>query len=133
MGKGIKQVAFGTMIAGVAGYVAGVLTAPKSGRDTREQIKTATVHSVNESEKQLKKLHTELSDLVLELKHQSREVSGQAKQGLHEAQDLASDAKLKVREILSAVHEGDADDKDLDRAVTEASKAIKHIRKYLKK
>jgi len=42
-------------------------------------------------------------------------------------------AKEKAREILSAVHEGDADDKDLKKAVDEASKAVAHLRTYLKK
>jgi hypothetical protein len=35
--------------------------------------------------------------------------------------------------VLSAVHEGDAEDKDLARAVKNASTAVKSLRKYLKK
>jgi hypothetical protein len=45
----------------------------------------------------------------------------------------ASRARQKARELLSAIHDGNVDDKDLDKAVTEATKAIKSIRSYLKK
>jgi gas vesicle protein len=37
-----KRVAIGSGIAAAAGFVAGVLTAPKSGKETRADIKTAT-------------------------------------------------------------------------------------------
>lgn len=133
MNKGVKKLAVGTMIAGIAGYVAGVLTAPKSGKATREQIRTATNTSITESEKQLKRLHTELNELLSEAKLRSNDLKGQARVGMHDAMDVADVAKRKVREILSAVHEGDASDKDLEKAMKEAQKAIKHIKTYLKK
>jgi len=34
-----KKVALGALIAASVGYVAGVLTAPKSGKETRQDIK----------------------------------------------------------------------------------------------
>ena len=50
------------------GYLAGILTAPKSGKETREDIKDTAVKTYSEAEKQLKKLHTELNDVLAEAK-----------------------------------------------------------------
>jgi hypothetical protein len=35
--------------------------------------------------------------------------------------------------MLSAVHEGGAEDKDLRKAIKDANKAVDHIKDYLKK
>ncbi len=133
MNKGAKRVAIGTMLAGLAGYLAGILTAPKSGRDTRATIKDAANTGVRQAERQLKQLHTELNDLLNKAQDRGDRTRGRADQEWEGTVDSAKSAKRKVREVLSAIHEGDADDKDLQKAVKEATKAIDHLRSYLKK
>lgn len=133
MNKGFKKLAIGTIIAGAAGYVAGLLTAPKSGRATRTDIKNAADTTISEAERQLKTLHTELNELLDEAKKRGQTVQGKAKTELDDAAAMATNAKQKAREILSAIHEGDAENKELQRAMTDASKAIKHLKAYLKK
>jgi gas vesicle protein len=128
-----KKIAVGAALAAAAGYVAGVLTAPKSGKQTREDIKTTANKGVTEAERELKKLHTELADLIGDVKDKGEELSGKTSEELSEVIDKARGAKQKARELLSALHEGDAEDKELKKAVTEATKAIDHLRKYLKK
>lgn len=133
MKKSLKTIAIGTLIAGAAGYVAGLLTAPKSGRETRKDLKIAADRTISETEKHLKKLNHELSDLLDEAKSRGNDVKGKAKSELDDLTEMGNSAKQKARELLSALHEGDADDKDLKKAMNEASKAITHLRKYLKK
>lgn len=132
MGKA-KRLAIGAVVAGAAGYVAGVLTAPKSGRETRDDLKKAAEQGVNEAEKQLKNLHTELGEKVDEAKDQGEKLTGKAEKEFKSAVDKAKDAKEKAREVLSALHEGDADDKDLKKAIADAKHALDHIKDYLKK
>lgn len=132
MGKA-KRLAIGAAVAGAAGYVAGILTAPKSGKETRKDIKDATEHGVTEAEKQLKNLHTELGDKVDEARKRSDTLSGKAQKELRNAADKAKDAKEKAREVLSALHEGNAEDKDLKNALADAKHALDHIKDYLKK
>ncbi len=129
----IKKVAIGSSVAAVAGYVAGVLTAPKSGKQTRSDIKSAANNTVNEAEKDLKKLHTELGDLVDDAKKNGSKLSIKAKKEADDIVEKAKDSKEKVREMISAVREGSAEDKDLERAVKESKKAIAHLRSFLKK
>lgn len=133
MDKRTKRFAIGTVIAAAAGYVAGILTAPKSGKETRQDIKNTAVRAYTEAEKRLKVLHTELSKLLDEAKSRAGDVKGAAQENLEKAMVVAKQAKQKARELLSAVHEGDADDKDLQAAIKEASKAVDHLKSYLKK
>jgi gas vesicle protein len=133
MNKNVKRLAVGTLIAGAAGYVAGILTAPKSGRATRQDIKHAADTTIAETEKQLKKLHTELNEVLAEAKSRGLTAKGKAKDELDDLTAKAGVAKQKARELLSAIHEGDVEDKDLQRAMNEATKALKYLKAYLKK
>jgi gas vesicle protein len=133
MSKFARKFALGAVLAAAAGYVAGILTAPKSGKETREDIKDVAEHGLSEAEKQLKKLHTELNTVLDEAKTKAGELKGKGQAELGKAMDAAKMVKEKARELLSAVHEGDADDKDLQRAIKEANKAVAHLKSYLKK
>lgn len=129
MKKPYKKLAVGTLFAAAAGYVAGILTAPKSGAETREELKT----NWQNGEKQLKELHTELNDLLDEAKDKSLKLKGDAEVKYKEALDAAKKAKEKARELLSSIHEGDTEDKDLKSAIDDAKKALDHLKDYFKK
>lgn len=131
--QNLKRLAIGSTVAAAAGYVAGVLTAPKSGKDTRKDIKFATNKGVAEAEKDLKKLHTELDKAIKDAKALGDKGGAKAKKELEKAIASAKVSKQKAREVLSALHEGGAKDKDLDKAVNDSKTAIKHLRTYLKK
>jgi gas vesicle protein len=128
-----KKVAIGGIIAGVVGYLAGILTAPKSGKETREDIKDNASKGLAEAEKELKKLHTELDKAIKQAKTGGDKLSAAAQRELNELIAKAKDSKEKAREVLSAVHEGEAADKDLAKAVKQANNALANLKKYLKK
>lgn len=128
-----KKVAIGAALAGVAGYVAGILTAPKSGKETREDVKEAAVKAKTAAEKQLKKLHTELSETIEKAKNSTAKLKNFANSDFEKAVTAATKAKDKAKEMLTAIHEGGADDKDLQRAIDEATKAIDHLKKFATK
>ena len=133
MDKRTKRFAVGAVVAAAAGYVAGILTAPKSGKETRKDIKDTAVRTYNAAEKELKVLHTELSKLMDEAGKRAGELKGAAQKNLDSAMATAKVAKEKARELLSAAHEGNAEDKDLDNAIKEAKKAAEHLKSYIKK
>jgi gas vesicle protein len=132
MGKGTKF-AVGTAVAAGIGYVAGILTAPKSGKDTRKDIHDTAVKAKTESEKKLKELNNDLTKLIATAKTKAKTAQSGAKSELHKALDVAVGAKEKAREVISAFHEGESEDKDLQKAVTDVNKAIDHLKKYLDK
>src|SRR5687767_3218278 len=133
MDKRTKRWALGALIAAAAGYIAGLLTAPKSGKETREDIKEGVEHGMAEAEKRLKQLHTQMADTIGLAKEKAETLKGAAKNDLQGAIDKTTVVKEKARELLSALHEGGAEDKDLQKAINDANKAIEHLKTYLKK
>ncbi|HUD06646.1 MAG TPA: YtxH domain-containing protein [Candidatus Saccharimonadales bacterium] len=133
MSKKAKTIALSAVVAGVVGYVAGILTAPKKGSETRKDIKDASVHVKAETEKNFKKIHAELVKYISQAELKLKNTKSVSSDGLTKALKAASDAKTKVREILSAFHEGDAQDADLKKAINESTKALDHLKKYLSK
>lgn len=133
MSKNVRKFALGALVAGAAGYVAGILTAPKAGKETRRDIKKGANKALTEGEKNLKKLHSELNDLVSSATRKAKNLKGKAKTEIDAKLKSATKAKQKAREILTALHEGDAESKDLKLALKEAKWARDHLKKYLKK
>lgn len=132
MSKTGKKWALGAVVAGVGGYLAGILTAPKSGKQTRKQIKSTAVKVRAESEKKLKEVHSELNRLLDQAKTKGVSLSGKAKAEFDDAVGKATKAKEKVRELLSALHDGDADDPELKEAVENGKSALQHLKKFIK-
>lgn len=128
-----KKFAIGAAVAAITGFVAGILTAPKSGKETRMDIHNASIKAKAETEKKLKKLHSELGGLIDEGKTKASKAKTVAKAELDKAVKAAQAAKEKSREMLSAIHEGDAEDEDLKNAVKEAKQAAADLKVYLKK
>lgn len=133
MRKRERNIAIGTLIAAGIGYAAGVLTAPKSGRETRKDLQQAAVKAKKEAEKNFKQLHGELTKLIAAGKKHGKNLAATKKKEFDAVLEKAESAKQKVREILSSIHEGDAEDKDLQKAVTEVKAAIEHLGKYIEK
>ncbi len=133
MDKRTKKFAISAVIAAAAGYVAGILTAPKSGKETREDIKNTASQTYKAAERELKSLHTELNNLLGEASKKAAELKGVAQKNFDAAVEGAKVAKEKSRELLSAIHEGDAEDKDLDQAIKEAKKAAEHLKAFIAK
>ena len=131
--KSLKRLAIGSSIAAATGYVVGVLTAPKSGKSTRNDIKQAADDRVADTEKELKKLHSELDKVIKEAKSGSGKVSKKTQKELSGIVEKAKDTKEKAREVIGAIKEGEAADKDLKRAIKDARAAIDHLKDYLKK
>lgn len=125
--------AVGAAVTAALGYVAGLLTAPKSGAETREDLKNKAVETYSAAEKELKKLHTELGDTLKQFSGKADVLKKEGGKKLEEVLSKGHDAKEKARDVLSNLHEGEVDDKDLKKAIQEASKAVENLRNFLKK
>ena len=133
MKNGAKRAAIGAVVAAAAGYVAGILTAPKSGKETRKDIQEAATKAKIRAEHKLKELHSELSTMLDQAIANAKKIKSGAQKEWEGAIANAQLAKEKVRQMLSALHEGDADDDDLKKAIDEANKAIKHLKSFATK
>ena len=129
----IKKIAIGGTIAAAAGFVAGILSAPKSGKETRSDIKQAADKGLSEAEKDLKKLHSELDKAIDGAKENKEKMTLKAQKERDLIVEKAQDTKEKAREMLNAVREGETTDRDLKKAIKDANTAIAHLKDYIKK
>lgn len=134
MNKDTKRFAVGATIAGVVGYLAGILTAPKSGKETREDVKNTALKAKHEAEKELKKLHSEVSNQIDRAKKLGLKMRDEHKEDLNKLVSKAVSAKEKARDTLTSLHEGGGvEDKDLKTAVKDVADAVSHLKTYLDK
>jgi len=127
-----RKIVAGTIFALVAGYVVGILTAPKSGKETRQDIKNASDIAMCEAEAKLKDFYAELSKVLDQATDKAKIATGKGREKLDDLMADAREAQIKVKEVLSAIRHGDAEDPDLRSAIKQASQAKKDLVYYLK-
>jgi gas vesicle protein len=127
-----RKFAVGAAIAGIAGYLTGILTAPQSGKDTRDDIANKAGDIKASAEDQLRDLSIELKNLLKEARSRSLALSSQAREDFNEAIVKAKDAQNKASTVLKAVKAGKADDPQLNKAIKQARQAQKNLARFLK-
>lgn len=121
------------MLVAAAGYVAGLLTAPKSGRETRQDIKHAALKAKTDAERKLKTAHSELTSVLDQATELAKKSKDKADEELKKAIERANNVRIKSKMILSAIREGEAEDHDLQVALEEVKAAAKHLKQYVTK
>jgi gas vesicle protein len=127
-----RKLAIGSAIAGAAGYLAGVLTAPKSGKQTRKDIAGKAEDIKGDAQEQLQNLNDELKEMIKTTKLKTVAMSSTARAEFNEAVVRAKDAQNKASQVLKAAKAGEAEDPDLNKAVKQARQAIKNLGKFFK-
>lgn len=127
-----RKIAVGALVAGAVGYLAGILTAPKSGKETREDIAEKASELKDEGVEQLQDLRDELDGLINDAKDKTVALSAKAREEFNEAVVAAKDAKNKAGTVIKAVKAGEAQDPDLNKAIKQANLAKKNLGKYFK-
>ena len=128
-----KQLAIGAIAAGIIGYGIGLLTATKSGKDTRDDIKRGAINTTKHFETSLKSYHSEITELVAEAKIKGLSYKGKAKEELKKLTDSAIEARHRISLALTALHEGDRIDEDLEVAISEATESIDKLNNFVSK
>lgn len=127
-----RKWAVGTLIAGAAGYIAGILTAPQSGKETREDVSEKIQDVRNDSEEQLQVAKDEVSELLKKGKGKTLALSAKARVEYDEAVVSAKDAVNKGSSVLKAFRAGEAENPELNKAIKQLKLAQKNLSKYLK-
>jgi len=96
-GKGLL---IGLLIGGAIGAIAGLLFAPKSGRELRQDIKNKSDEYLDDAERYIADARTKAKDLINEGKKRSERLISDAKtksdELLKDAEKIFSDAKSKA-------------------------------------
>lgn len=127
------KIALGATAAAGVGYIIGILSAPRSGWRTRKKLAQSASKARTDGEKQLKKLYSDLNLQLNEAEQKMKKAKAGANNELKKQIQSASKTKQKIKLILSALHQGEAEDPDLNKMITEAKKAKANLAKFLKK
>lgn len=127
-----KKLAAGAALGGALGYLAGILTAPKSGRETRQDISNKAGEAKDDAAAQLEKAAAELSAALNDTKAKAATMNAKAREEYNEAVVKAKDAQNKAGQVLKAVKAGEADNPELNKAVKQARLALKNLGKFIK-
>jgi len=127
-----EKLAAGAILGGVLGYLAGILTAPKSGKQTRGDIASKASEVKDETGEQLQHALDDLNSALKTAKTQSVNMSAKAKVEFDEAVVKAKDAQNKASAVLKAMRAGESTDPELNKAAKQARQALKNLSKYLK-
>lgn len=119
-------------LAGVIGYATGILTAPKSGKETRQDIKQKTSDARVASEKELKKLQEEMSKLIAKAEAKADSLKVKTASDRKKIIDNANKAKAKAGEVIEAIKTKEVKDPDLSKAVEELKNAKDNLAKFIK-
>lgn len=124
--------AFVAMIAAGAGYLGGLLSAPRSGKQTRDKLAKSASKAKTDGEKQLKKLYGEISDSIADVEKQVTKARSKANNERKEAVKTAREARDKAKLLLTAIRNGEADDPNLKSVLSEVKSAKTHLGKFVK-
>ena len=128
-----KGMAAGIALGAVMGVITGILFAPKSGKETRQDIKDTAVKVAINLEEEAKKVQIELTELIEVTEAKAKEAGKAVSDKTHELIDQAKHTRDSLVVLVQSVQDGHADDKDLDEAIKKANDAKDALVVYLKK
>ncbi len=125
--------AAGAAIGAVVGVVVGILFAPKSGKETRQDIKDTAVKVAAKLQEEAKKLQVELGELIEVAEAKAKAAGKTVSDKTTELIAQAKHTRDSLTVLAKSVKAGEADDKDLDKAIQKAKQSKEALAAYLKK
>lgn len=123
----------GATIGAIAGVVTGILFAPKSGKETRQDIKDTSKKVYEKLLAESNKLQVELTDLIKKAEARAKEAGTVMSDKAKVLVDQARHTKDALKVLATSVKNGEAEDKDLDKAIKNAKEAKDALAAFLKK
>lgn len=117
-----KGLAIGAAIGAVIGVIGGILFAPKSGKETRADIKNTAVGAAE-------KLHKEAEELLDKAKQLTGKAADEASKHVKEVTHTAKNLK----EVVTSFKAGKATDSDLNEAIKNVKSAQKSLKSFITK
>jgi len=128
-----SKLALGAALATGIGFVAGILSAPRSGWRTRQKLAKSASKARVDSEKQLKQLYSDLQNLIKESETRVKKSKIKVDKEFKKQLENSKKTRVKVKMLLSAIHGGEATDPDLKNMLLEAKNAKTNLSNFLKK
>lgn len=129
--KNNKGVAAAAAVGAVAGVVTGILFAPKSGKETRKDIKDAAVKARDKLVSESKKVQIELAKVIDKAEATMKDTSGKVSEKYTE---VVASARAALDSLVAKTKTAkDGDDPDFKEAMAKAKEAQAALAKFIKK
>lgn len=128
-----KGLAIGAVVGAVVGVVTGILFAPKSGKETRKDIKDAAEKAADKMLEEAHHLQDEAKDLIAKAEEKVKKLKGTASETAKTHVTEMKHTTENVKAAVKAFKSGEANDKDLSNAVKKAKEAQSSLKAFLKK
>jgi len=132
MKKPIKNLAIVAAAGAAAGYLTGLLTAKKSGKETRADIVDTTNKIKDSTEAKINELTKELVAVIKQAEAKINSSKLGLKSDLSVLTSKAKQTTSKASEVIAAFKSGKAKDKDLNESIESTKAALKRLKNYLK-
>lgn len=131
MNKDTKNLGIALIAGLAAGYALGILTAPKSGKETRGDLKEAGSKAYKAAEVRLKGSYEDLSDVIAKAGKQTKKLSTKGREELDVLLAAAHDAQGRVKQLIASVRRGDATPEQLEDVVVAAQVAKDELSDFI--
>lgn len=128
-----KGLAIGALLGAVVGVITGILFAPKSGKETRKDIKDAAGKAADTLVQEAHKLQDDAKELIEKTESKIKQLKGKAGDVAKDHVKEIKHTTENVRTAVRAFKDGKASDKDLNDAIKQAKAAHSALKTYLKK
>jgi gas vesicle protein len=131
--KETKSVTLAALTGVGIGLAAGVLLAPKSGKETRQDLKDAGENLIEDFEKKYSEVQASLAETIEQALGHATSLSGTAQEAFNDLIDQAKQAEFKVKDAYREMKHSGSNNKNLSCALEDAEKAKDCLAKFLKK
>ncbi len=133
MNKKQNGIGIGVLLGAVVGVITGILFAPKSGKETRDAIKSTTTDTAHKLHDEAEKLQSDAKEWIAKADAKAKASKGKTEESAKQhATELKKQAK-NVAQVVSSVKAGKADDKDLQSAIKQLKGARTSLKSFLAK
>jgi gas vesicle protein len=113
MKKNSRNIVVGAILVGAASYVAGILTAPKKGKETREDIRHASINLKISLEKSLKQLYADSTKQLERALNINQQLTTRTKQELESLITAVKHARDNIKIYLTSLRDGDIEEEQI--------------------
>jgi hypothetical protein len=121
-----------TSISSAVGYLTNK-TVNTESKNKNKNLNNKEPSSLEIAEEKLKLLYSELSEIIVAAIGEDKGLEGRRLKKFKEALSTAKRSKKKLSFVVEGVRERASKDNDLDQAIKEAERAIKHAKTFLLK
>jgi gas vesicle protein len=131
MKKSSRNLIIGAAALGAVSYIAGILTAPKKGSETIDDIRHASVKAKIGLEKSLKKLYSDSSKQIERALNVNQNLTAQTKKELDSLVSALKKVKESIKIYLTSIRDGDIEENEITLLLTDGRNNAQRLKLFV--